>query len=168
MKKYLYLVLAVIALSISCEKDDICAAETPTTPHLILRFYDVANPDEFKDVPTLYAYALDDDDNIVDFLSVTTSTKDSLAIPLRTDADETKIVLHRNYNQDNVTDGNADTVDISYIREDVYVSRSCGYKTIFNNVAFSVQTDGDNWIISSGTVVNPVENEIQAHVKILH
>jgi len=153
---------------LSCEKDDICSADTLTTPKLILRFYDKASPDEILAVPDLRAYALDDDGSMVEFLGITTNTKDSLAIPLQTEMNETRIVLQRNFDSENPDDGNADTIDIRYEREDIYVSRACGYKAIFNNLIFSVTNDTDNWIVNSEVLIDTVDNQIQAHVKILH
>jgi len=166
--KYFVFAFAVFGLYImsSCEKDDICAEGTPTTPQLILRFYDLANPDETQSVPELFAFGLDDDDNVVDFLGLLAATTDSIVIPLRTTHNSTRFVLQRNYASDG--SGNPDVVTVNYLREDVYVSRACGFKTIFNSIALSVALDGDNWIINSEILQPNVENENQAHVKVLH
>ena len=43
MKKIL-LVFLIGWLTLSCEKDDVCDASTPTTPRLIIKFYDNQNP----------------------------------------------------------------------------------------------------------------------------
>ena len=44
MKKIIsFLLLFAFGLS-GCEKDDICDANTPTTPRLIISFYDYNNP----------------------------------------------------------------------------------------------------------------------------
>ena len=105
-------------------------------------------------------------------------TTDSIALPLRTDTDISKFTFHIDYAiDDNVTPedpdddiilGNPDVVTINYQREDVYVSRACGFKTIFNNVNFSFETDADNWIINSEIINANVENEFTAHIKIFH
>jgi len=50
MKKYIITSLALL-LAVSfwnCEKDDICAETTPTTPKLVIEFYDNANPTVLK------------------------------------------------------------------------------------------------------------------------
>mgnify|MGYP006353373257 FL=1 len=44
MKKTILLLLAVAFTFSSCEKDDICDANTPTTPRLVIGFYDFLNP----------------------------------------------------------------------------------------------------------------------------
>ncbi len=163
---------------LSCEKDDICAETTPTTPQLILRFYDILEQEETKMVTDFIAYGLDDNNDVVIFDDLFITTTDSLVIPLRTEANATRIVLHRDYDvddngtPDDTTDdialGNTDVINITYQREDVYVSRACGYKSIFNNIAISIETDADNWVLNSETLNANITNENSAHVKIYH
>jgi hypothetical protein len=181
LKKIFYLLfcfcLIILVLS-GCEKDDICAEETPTTPELILRFYDLASQNDTKNVTGLFAYGLDDENNVIPFNGLTIGTNDSIAIPLRVDTNSTRFVLHKDFEiddngtpDDNTDDfllGNPEVINVNYEREDVYVSRACGYKTIFNNISFSVDLDGDNWIINSEIIKPNVEYEIGAHVKIYH
>ena len=93
-KHILFLLIALTAIILSCEKDDICAAETPTTPQLILRFYDIASQDDTKVVTGLLAYTFDDMDNVIAILGEGIATRDSIAIPLRTDMNSTNFVLH--------------------------------------------------------------------------
>ena len=50
MKKIVLLLLLTITFS-GCEKDDVCTDET--TPRLILEFYDISNPSNFKNVLNL-------------------------------------------------------------------------------------------------------------------
>ncbi|MCB0432970.1 MAG: hypothetical protein KDD18_08165, partial [Mangrovimonas sp.] len=71
---------------------------------------------------------------------------------------------------DDYVTGNEDIITITYNPEQVYVSRACGYKTIYKNVVVSVTNDGDNWIqlIQSVDDIQTVENEREAHFKIYH
>ena len=57
-----------------------------------------------------------------------------------------------------------------YTREDVYVSRSCGFKTIFHDAVLHLEPDADNWIKSIKAMTEPlnIENEQSKHVKIFH
>ena len=50
--KLLLLLGLTFSLS-SCEKDDICAESTPTTPKVVIEFYDAANPTTAKNVSNL-------------------------------------------------------------------------------------------------------------------
>jgi len=179
MKKISALLLLFLFIIIpSCEKDDICAETTPTTPKLILRFFDITSQDDTKSVTGLRVTGLDDSNQDIEISGLNFVTTDSINFPLRTDANLTKFVFHKDYafddngtpedTSDDIISGNPDIVTISYQREDVYVSRACGFKTIFNNLAISVELDSDNWIINSEIINSIVENEITAHVKIFH
>lgn len=135
----------------SCEKDDICT-QNPLTPNLVLRFYDVDNPLEFKNATSLYVWA-EGKDTIYE--NVTT---DSIAIPLNSAATETVYKL-----------SNGTTVNefkIAYTTEAGYVSRSCGFKIIYTDVSFT----SDNTWINSITPENltSIENQNAAHVQIFH
>ena len=169
MKKIIVLIL-ILSVFISCEKDDICSAETSTTPMLILRFYDIANEEEIKAVPNLLVYGLDDAGERVlfDHISSIASNTDSIAIPLRTDDNLTRFVLHRDFEYADFETGNFDVITAIYEREEVYVSRACGYKDIFNNLTLNLETDSDNWVINSEILNTTINNETTAHVKIFH
>jgi len=146
----------------SCQKDDICI--DPITPNLIIRFYDFTNSAQFKAVNNLQIKNIDIDsiynNNIV--------STDSIAIPLNINQDVTKYVLSINSNDQTLI--NSDTITISYTRKPTFVSRSCGFKTVFNNVNISLTTDNDNWIKGISTIdsLQNITDEKKAHVKILH
>jgi len=166
MKKIIVLFLLFSAFY-SCEKDDICSESTPTTPKLIIRFYDISSQEETKNVTGLRVTAFDENNIEVLISNLNIVTTDSISLPLRTDANLTKFVLYKDY-VDDVTIGNPDTVTIRYEREDVYVSRACGFRTIFNNLTFSFENDGDNWIVNDEVINSLIDNETTAHVKIFH
>ena len=69
---------------------------------------------------------------------------------------------------DTSTDSNIDVIELTYTTEFVYVSRACGYKSIFNSLAITKDVDLDNWISSIEIVETTVENENTIHVRILH
>ena len=163
MKKIiLFLVLALVLSFSSCEKDDICI--DPITPNLIIRFYDNTDANTLKPVANLQIKNTDIDSIFSDNIVAT----DSIIIPLNAFAENTTYQLTINSTDTNTV--NSDTLKISYTREDVFVSRSCGFKTIFKDVSLSVTTDTNNWIKSALFIddTNAILNETQAHVKILH
>lgn len=184
MKKIIALLLLITAFY-SCERDDICPASTPTTPHLYIKFFDVAEPDETKKITNLLIQGLDNDNNGLELYQLVSSA-DSIALPLRTiDNDDdplngitTKFRLHKNYvyninDPDDETDdtisGNEDIISIKYTTEDVYISRACGYKTIFVNVEMELEPDDDNWI-QLIQIEEPliIVDETLSHVQISH
>ena len=148
MKK-IVLFLLLIATVLSCEKDDICI--NATTPNLIIRFYDNTDKTVLKSVPTLYVWATDKD-SIRENVSV-----DSLVIPLNTLQD----ISNYNFSSNSIVD----EVTINYTRSDEFVSRSCGYKTIFDNLSI---TTTSNWILDSEIINSTVNNETSAHLYIYH
>lgn len=170
MKKLLVLILLCFAFN-NCERDDICSESTPTTPKLIIRFYDISNQSETKRVTNLQIQAVDNEEI---YLSATST--DSIAIPLKTiDNDDdplngisTQFILHKEY-ADGGNSGNEDRITFTYNAEEIYVSRACGYKSIFENVEEDLENDGDNWI-QLILIEDPltVENETAAHVQIFH
>ena len=153
MKKLFILLLFIFAGFSSCERDDICIDDI--TPHLIIRFYDVTDTTLVKSVNQLSVKLLDIEAN---YLS--NSTTDSIALPLISSADVTRFVL--------TNETNSDTITVNYIPEAVFVGRSCGFKSIFNDLALQRTDDGDNWIQSFKIITQQVENETSAHVKIFH
>lgn len=162
---------------LSCERDDLCAASTQTTASLIIAAFDVSIPDDSKIILRLRIQGVGNQDVLETFNIVTT---DSLVIPLRTDVNETQYRLHRDFSindngtpddfSDDFTEGNEDIITVRYVRNDVFVSRACGFSTIFSNVSIEVEEDEDNWIqlIQAENDNQIVKNETQRHFKLLH
>lgn len=141
----------------SCEKDDFCI--DPITPNMIIRFYDATNTSNTKSVSNLSVNP--------EGLDVIYSNEslDSILIPL----DVTSGQIIYNFSKGN----NQDIITIDYDVEEVFVSRSCGFKAIFNNVTVTSDVSND-WIIgltetSENTITIPtIENESAAHLQIFH
>ena len=157
MKKY-YLFLSLTALLISsCEKDDFCIE--PITPNMIIRFYNATNISETKAVTDLTV-----NPNDLDSIYINVSI-DSIVIPL--DVTSNQII----YNFSSGT--NVDILTIDYEIEEVFVSRSCGFKAIFNNVTVTSDVSND-WIIGltetlENTITIPtIDDESAAHIQIFH
>ena len=67
------------------------------------------------------------------------------------------------------TNDNIDVITFNYQRVDKYVSRACGFKTLFYlNVTNPVvlTADGSNWIQNIVVTQPNIENENEVHVKI--
>ena len=170
-----FLFFLIALLFVSCEKDDICAETTATTPILILRFYDITSQENTKNVTGLRVTGFNDSNEEVEISGLNIVTKDSINLPLRTDTNITKFTFHKEYaaitNAEGDTisiEGNPDIVTLNYTREDVFVSRACGFKTIFKDIIISVEDDGDKWIVNSEVINTTIENNTTAHVKIFH
>jgi hypothetical protein len=161
-----FLLMIVLLFLAGCEKDEICLKEN--TPNLIIRFYDFDNPDDYKKVTKLKVIVEGvDGDYKNESISLLT---DSIAIPIKVGEDLTKYTLVLKGADEDETDDNPDEFQLVYTREDVYVSRSCGFKTIFHDAVVHLEPDADNWIRSIKAMTEPlnIENEQSKHVKIFH
>ena len=149
MRKCIYTTLIVLTLISSCQKDDFCV--DPITPNLVIRFYDNANTDNYKKVSglTVWAEGLGE-------LYTDVST-DSIAIPLDPAKDFTVYNLKSSTGEDQIT--------INYLRQEVFVSRSCGY--IYNFKELDLTNVSNNWILNTEITNSTVKNETE-HIKILH
>jgi hypothetical protein len=174
MKKtsLLLIFLLTIAIVISCERDDICPAATPTTPKLIIHFFDRVDTEAIKFVPQIRVQGVNNNNVLEGYNAVNVQ---KLELPLRTDTTATQYRLRRDYSNNNngtpddpsddFPNGNEDIITIKYITEQVFVSRACGYKTVFKNVTLTIEPDSDNWIASRQSVTDnqSVEDETTAH-----
>jgi len=155
---YIILIAAALIIISGCERDDICIDEI--TPHLTIRFYDNDDQITFKKFEQLSVKILGFENDSINF-----SLTDSIAIPLKTTDDVTQFILTLDSNESTF---NRDTLTVSYDREDIFVGRSCGFKTIFNNADYTLSTGSENWILDTESVTRIIDNETNAHVKIFH
>jgi len=169
MKKsilHITIFISLLFLFLACEKDEICIEET--TPRLVIRFFDKDDPDELKVVRNLRV-EIDGIEDVFINESITVFT-DSISIPIKVTEDLTKFKLILNGSDSDELNDNEDVFDLIYTREDIFVSRSCGFKTIFFDAITGLETDSDNWIFAIETIKNPQDilNQQSAHVKIFH
>jgi hypothetical protein len=152
MRKYLILLSILCFTFINCEKDDICI--DTTTPKLIIVFYDNEIPTEIKK-RLLDSVWVDGKNSIKEFEK---QTLDSIAIPLDLNQNKSKYVISSN--------SIIDTIEFTYDRKDIFVSRSCGYKTIFENL--QIESITRNWIKNDTIKNTTIDNETAAHLTIFH
>lgn len=149
-----FLILFTIIIS-SCEKDDFCT-QNPVTPSLVLKFMDYTDVTELKRPDSLYVWA-NGKDSLYKNVKV-----DSVFLPLNTS--DTKTVYY-------LASGKSSTytITVSYDPKDVFVSRSCGFRTIFNNVSIHENNLTTNWVDSISTKeISTINNQTNAHFIIYH
>lgn len=182
LKKTTYLIITLLFVLMlqNCERDDICAETTATTPRIIIEFYDVSEPEDLKSVPklTVFGEGLITDPIVTsDATILFNENANAVELPLIIGAEgevtTTRYVLEKDtdlrLDEDTVTNSNIDVIEISYTSEFVYVSRACGYKSIFNNLELTFETGMDlAWIDSIQVIETTIENENTVHVHIFH
>lgn len=178
MKKIVAVLLLISFIFVSCEKDDICDPSTLTTPRLKIQFFDKNNISLTRKTTNLKIV----DDGIADAAPLLNESgqetwNDSIVyLPLRVNQDATKYKLILNFDEDPATVELTDVLEINYTRNDIYISRACGFKTSFNLFGNPLQspfilnntpnvTTG-NWIKNIQVVQSQINDENEAHIKI--
>jgi hypothetical protein len=136
MKKITLLLLVFCFSFSSCEKDDICDANTPTTPRMVIKFFDINNPTELKNVSNLKVIGEGMSTGIIFNPTATGDSKylfngNSISIPLKTNATTTTFSFILNSGNSNPIFINTDVLKFNYTTNEVFVSRACGFKTLF-------------------------------------
>ena len=178
MKKILivsFLLLSLFSFS-GCEKDDICDANTATTPRLVITVYDITNPSILKNVTNMKVIG----ENMADGIVFNTATDGSqyltngntVSIPLRTDSDSTTYSFILNYENPNPNFVNEDKITFNYTRQNIFVSRACGYKTVFTLdvsnpfTQTAVPITNPKWMQYVSVQTNNIVNENETHIKV--
>jgi hypothetical protein len=175
MKKII--LLLALALSFSgCEKDDICDANTPTTPRLVITFYDITIPSLLKNVKNLKVVGAGMPNGIIFNPSAPEESKywangNTISIPLKANENTTSYSLTLNSGDPNPALVNEDNIKFDYTRQDFFVSRACGFKTLFKlDPTPFTHTDAavadQKWIKYISVEKSNIENENETHIKI--
>lgn len=154
MKTILFslLIFTTFVTLYSCQ-DEFCS--DATTPQLIIRFHDkdtIANKKEIQLITWIGLDTLE---------QYTGNTTDSIVIPLNTV--DTSVTYNLSI-LDSID--SEETLTVNYTVEDVFVSKSCGFKSVFNNVTFT--STNNNWLNSIEQISTKITNENQVHVQIFH
>lgn len=161
-KKLILLSLFSIGFS-SCEKDDICAADTPTTPQLVIEFFN-----EVTNASLSVSKLKIIDTETSNQLGVYNEAK--IKIPLKTDVDITKYSFTINSGSTIVGAENTDKLEFNYSRNNIFISRACGFKTnfILNNPSILVKESlvTSEWIKKIIITKSNILNENETHIKI--
>jgi len=163
MKKILILLFLTIIFS-GCEKDDICSEDT--TPRIVLEFYDIANPANTKNVSGLKVTGVGQSTAYKTFTGVS-----KIELPLNITTNTTKFSLLNNSNSSTLIP-NEDFLEFNYSKQNIFVSRACGYKTTFDlnatdGVVLTDATTPDLLWIQDIIIQNTnIDNENETHIKI--
>jgi hypothetical protein len=177
MKKIVALLLMVLVTSSSCEKDDICDANTPTTPRLVIEFYDFSNSSVLKNVDNLKVIGNGMTEGIVFNPNATGDSQyltngNKIALPLKIDGDSTTFTFILNSGNPNAALTDTDEVTFNYSRENVFVSRACGFKTLFQFapsnpiVHTAVPNTKLKWMQYISVEKSNIANENETHIKV--
>ena len=162
MRKIYFCVLTAcgfLSLS-SCQKDDICAEGTETTPLLQIEFFDAESPETLKVVQGLTIIAVGEEEPLIG-----PNTINNISLPLRTDQSFTEYRFITNSGTDTE---NEDIIRFDYLPTPDYVNRACGFKINFLELTLNKISDEDNWINSETVNIEDIENETATHISFTH
>lgn len=165
-----------------CEKDDICESSVEKTPLLVIQFFDIdniQNPKNVNDLRIIGTEFLYDSIHVPLFFDAVSEIK----IPLKVHQDETEYYFYLNYDNADVTLRNTDKVVIKYTRDDIYISRACGYKTYFeldflnpfdfsepippsNPYPIEYPSGNESWIKGINIINTEINQDDEAHIYI--
>jgi hypothetical protein len=134
---------------------------------LIIRFYDIDNPENKKSVPFLGLKVDGQEDFYLD--GGIAQTTDSVVVPLEVVNNFTKIKLIR-FGTDPIEDNDEeDEIELTYGREEEFVSQSCGFRIIYNNVKIT-NSPNNTWIKEVDPISDSlnITDERRHHIKIYH
>ncbi len=157
-------VLLFTALCLAgCTRDDICPEDIQTTPLLVIKFMDISNPTEVKQVTNLRITLTNTSQTEI----VIARTDTVYKIPLNPATTSVDYNFTEGYGS---TIPNTDAIKISYLRgEDIYINRACAFKTTFTDIHPTIQAEGSaNWMLSTTINNATVENEDITHITIFH
>lgn len=163
MKKICCAALLVLGFS-ACEKDDICAGGESVTPNVVISLYDRLDSERLKIAPKIAIIANGFKDTIV------YKNRSKIELPLQINTNETiwNVYLYEPTITNNDTIIKQDQLRFTYTPEALYVSKACGYKTIFHefNSTKTANTSGNSWIQSIYKLTNEISTNENAHIQL--
>lgn len=178
MKKIITTLLLISLFFTGCEKDDICDPSTPTTPQLVLQFFDKNNISLTRKTLNLKIVGdgMDDNNPLLSPSGASTWNDTLVYLPLRVNENSTKFKLIMNANDNNDNNDIIDYLEFNYTRKDVYISRACGFKTQFDLygnpllkpfiINDNPNNDSGNWINKIQVMQSQINDENETHIKI--
>ena len=178
MKKILVVLFLIPFFFAGCEKDDICDPSTPTTPRLVLQFFDKNNVSLSRTTTNLKIIGdgMTDNNYLPNESGGITWNNTIVYLPLKVNENATKYRLILNAEDSDPTNDRTDTLEINYTRRDVYISRACGFKTLYDLFGDPLrdpfilnETAGattGNWINNIQVIQSQINDENEAHIRI--
>ena len=178
MQKYFRFLIVIFVACIGCESDDICDAETPTTPKVIIEFYNFNSQALIKNVTNLSIIGSGMTQGLILSPGATVDNDkyffngSKIGVPLKIDQDATtyNFILNAKTPATPITD----VVKFSYKRVNEYVSRACGYRTFFDFSVSAAAITINNvpnatsgfWIKDVQILKQTIRDETTTHIKI--
>ncbi len=166
MKRYSLIFLGIVLVFIGCQRSDICTSGEPSTPRLVVKFFDANHPTRVKTVTNFNVKEI----NATDYYFSEPVNDTIAAIPLRTGHSSTtyRVVINQGDSLAPTSATLVDTLRFTYTAEEIYVSRACGFRDQFSNFNTTLDQTPDSTWIKNIRVPQPdtIKNEKTAHLYI--
>ena len=138
----------------SCEKDDVCIQEL-VTPRMIMVFLsNETNKPQLIDTLIVIRYS----EGMFRKINKDTINVDTVYAPLPMTTDFSSFIFY-------YFDNKRDTINVSYKRNNVYVNKACGFKTIFSNISLNYTTHKISKIIINKKTIESEKGKL-GHISI--
>ena len=137
---------------IACEKDDVCIRNLVTPRMNMVFFSDSTSEQTPVDELKLTRIPIWEEGRVI---NNDTTNVDSIFVPLPPSVDQVSLIFEYSNN-------NKDTIELNYQRDDVYVNKACGFKTVFSNL--SVIEYSTNKIVRIKVNEQTIESENASHL----
>lgn len=179
-KKIIYFRTQILVVGIlgslaftACQRDDICPASILTTPQVRISFFDFEER-EIPKPPTNLLIKISGT-NSLDSVLYNRVNIAEITVPLRTNSDFTEydFILNAAVFDSTIVDTteNTDKIIFSYIRNEIYINRACGYKVNFLDLdaeLIPAEENDSTWIGEIDIVLDTIQNETNPHIIIYH
>lgn len=159
MKKLLFFI-GILGCLASCQHSDICTENEPSTPKVLIKFYNIDKPTKLKKVEDFNAKEI----NSEEYYFENPKTDTLIKLPLKTNEQTTayRLVIL----QDSIQE-KSDILEFNYTNEEVYISRACGFKNGFHEISTEL-IENDTWIKNVEIRQENIIDEKQTHIYIYH
>jgi|SRR5690625_659191 len=161
MKKGVLVIFILCLLVSACQHNDICTENQPSTPKLVIKFYNFDHPDKLKPVKDFNAKEV----NSENFYFENNRNDTLIKIPLRTSSSSTTYELLNFKDQSNEK---SDIVEFHYSSEEIYINRPCGFRSTFSDIEVTHLENSNSWIKAVEIKQENINDENNPHIYIFH
>lgn len=139
-KNIIPFLLMLLCVTTACEKNDLCGGVNVDTPQVNISLYNRLNNEERKTAQIINCYALDfvhqDTIPVIEFLN-----RSEFSLPLKVYEENTVWYVELKEWVGNDTITRANILDFRYETSSEYVSKACGYRSVFERVRVTSTND---------------------------
>lgn len=167
-KSVLFLLMTMLLSLTACEKNDLCGGVDVDTPQVNITLYNRLNNEERKTAQMINCFALDFvNQDTIPMLQFNGRSQFSLPLKVYEEHTVWYVELKEWIGNDTIT--RANILDFRYETQSDYVSKACGYRTVFQRLRVNSVNDTIQYLpswISTLDYTNQITSNDTTHVEI--